>query len=451
MNKMMVLSAVLLATATTFAALPFRNGDKIAFLGDSITQFGTDEPDGWVNLVERAIRAESPEVAFIHAGIAGNMSCHMASRLDKDVLRRKPTWMFFSCGVNDTPNGLEGASCNPGRSVEKYRASLEEIFDKCDRQGVKVIVLSQTPVLETPVDHPANRNLVAYNAALKEIALARKYVYLDPGAAIRDEIGRKADKGCRTLTVDGTHLNGRGNAIYAETVLKGLGAVVPKKEAVVFVAAHPDDLAEPLGTALLMRGKFDIHVFGFTRGERGLGEAGCRDGSTAKRRTAEEERVTAAIGAKDHWLGEIDGDAYANREVCARAAALLKELKPRAIFAHWPLDVHNDHVMSTAMILKAIQLAGIPRPEIYFHPQSHQTRNMAATFLVDVTSVFAEKQALIKYWECQNVRKLVPAQSWGRRMTESDDRMAEAFAPFREIRQGERTIFDELPKTELWP
>ena len=222
MNKMTVLSAALLATATTFAALPFRNGDKIAFLGDSITQFGTDEPDGWVNLVERAIRAESPEVAFIHAGIAGNMSCHMASRLDRDVLRRKPTWMFFSCGVNDAPNGLEGASCNPGRPVDAYCKSLNEIFDKCDKKGVRVIVLSQTPVIEAPVDHAANRNLVAYNAALKRIAGERKYVYLDPGGAIRAEIAKKSDKTVRTLTVDGTHLNDRGNAIFAEAVLSGL-------------------------------------------------------------------------------------------------------------------------------------------------------------------------------------------------------------------------------------
>ena len=204
------------------AQLPFKNGERIAFLGDSITQLGTDDPRGWVNIVEREVRAGTPEVSFIQAGISGNNSEQMAKRFDRDVLSRKPNWMFFSCGVNDAPNGLKGDSCNPGRPVDAYCKSLNEIFDKCDKKGVRVIVLSQTPVIEAPVDHAANRNLVAYNAALKRIAGERKYVYLDPGGAIRAEIAKKSDKTVRTLTVDGTHLNDRGNAIFAEAVLSGL-------------------------------------------------------------------------------------------------------------------------------------------------------------------------------------------------------------------------------------
>ena len=221
MTKQLMMAAILGSAFLANGALPFRNGDRIAFLGDSITQLGTDDPAGWVNTVEKAVRAETPDVSFIQAGISGNMSSHMLARLDKDVLSRKATWMFFSCGVNDAPNGLTGDSCNPGLPIEKYRENVNKIFDKATAKGVKVIVLSQTPVVEEP-DHVANKNLVAYNAALKEIALARKFVYLDPGAAIRAAIEKKADKSVRTLTVDGTHLNVQGNAIYAATVLKGL-------------------------------------------------------------------------------------------------------------------------------------------------------------------------------------------------------------------------------------
>ena len=132
--------------------------------------------------------------------------------------------MFFSCGVNDAPNGFTDARKNADVPLAKYRANVSRIFDMCDARGVKVIVLSQTPVLEDP-DHVANANLVAYNAALKELALKRGYRYLDPGAAIRAAIGRKADKSTLELTVDGTHLSDVGNRIYADTVLKGLRVV----------------------------------------------------------------------------------------------------------------------------------------------------------------------------------------------------------------------------------
>ena len=222
-----------LAMTASFAApaeggkLPFGNGDRIAFLGDSITQHGSDSPRGWVNLVERAIRAEVSEVAFVHAGVSGNKSSQMIVRYEGDIVHRKPNWMFFSCGVNDAPNGLTGKSRNRGLPLATYRANVETILDWAKEDGTQVIVLSQTPVLETPVDHVANRNLEAYNEVLKEAALKRGLTYLDPGAAIRAEIAKKADPKVLELTTDGTHLNDRGNAIYAETVLNGLRRVAP--------------------------------------------------------------------------------------------------------------------------------------------------------------------------------------------------------------------------------
>ncbi|MBO7206578.1 MAG: SGNH/GDSL hydrolase family protein, partial [Kiritimatiellae bacterium] len=136
-----------------------------------------------------------------------------------DVIRRKPTWVFFSCGVNDSPNP---AADNPGVPLDKYVKNVSTIFDKLDKTGAKIVVLSQTPVLEDDPNYAANINLVSYNAELKRMALERKYIYLDPGAAIRKAIAEKKDPKKRSLTWDGTHLNDRGNAIFADAVLKGL-------------------------------------------------------------------------------------------------------------------------------------------------------------------------------------------------------------------------------------
>ncbi len=45
------------------------------------------------------------------------------------------------------------------------------------------------------------------------------------------------------------------------------------KESIVFLGAHPDDLASEMGTALLFaRASFDVHVVDYTHGERGCGE-----------------------------------------------------------------------------------------------------------------------------------------------------------------------------------
>lgn len=219
MKTATLMSLFLFVVSSAFARLPFVNGDRIAFLGDSITQLGADDPRGWVNILESRVRKEVDEVAFIHAGIAGNTSADMLKRINADVIRRKPTWVFFSCGVNDSPNP---AADNPGVPLDKYIKNVSTIFDKLDKTGAKIVVLSQTPVLEDDPNYGANINLVSYNAELKRMALERKYIYLDPGAAIRKAIAEKKDPKKRTLTWDGTHLNNRGNAIFADVVLKGL-------------------------------------------------------------------------------------------------------------------------------------------------------------------------------------------------------------------------------------
>lgn len=224
MKKTLIVLFALLTTLSTLANLPFKNGDRIAFLGDSITQNGSDDPRGWVNIVESRVRKEVDEVAFIHAGIGGNTSSDMLKRVNADVIRRKPTWVFFSCGVNDSPNPVVE---NPGVPLDKYIKNVTAIFDKLDKTKAKIVVLSQTPVLEDDSNYAANVNLVSYNAELRRMALERKYIYLDPGAAVRKAIELKKDPKKRELTYDGTHLSDRGNAIFAEVVLSGLESILP--------------------------------------------------------------------------------------------------------------------------------------------------------------------------------------------------------------------------------
>ena len=223
----------------------------------------------------------------------------------------------------------------------------------------------------------------------------------------------------------------------------------PALEKVVFVGAHPADFAAQSGLALLMRGTFEVHVVDFTHGERGCGKEKFESGWTKAKRTKEEESVCAAVGAKLHWLDEVDGDAYACRETCAKFAEILKELQPRAIIAHWPLDQHLDHVMSFAATMKAIQLAKIA-PEIYYHEQDHQSKGFQPMYWVDITSVEAEKERIIALYECQNgphiaANKRLNGDFRGRNMR-TPVRFAEAYATYPGAAQGARCIFAELPR-----
>ena len=95
----------------------------------------------------------------------------------------------------------------------------------------------------------------------------------------------------------------------------------------------------------------------------------------AAARTKEDFAACAMLGTEPVFLGEIDGEASAPRETCEALAALFRENLPRAVFTHWPVDRHIDHVMCGAATLNALRFAGL-KPEIYFQHQTHQTVSM---------------------------------------------------------------------------
>ena len=208
------------------------------------------------------------------------------------------------------------------------------------------------------------------------------------------------------------------------------------KETIAIAGGHPDDLVGSLGFALLAKDRFDIHMLDFTRGE--VGWSGHGKEETARVRTAEEESVCAELGATPHFLGEVDGDAFATREAVARTAALLRELKPRAIIMHWPP-------------LKAVWTTyADPRkdfPEIYFYEETSQSLYFHPVWYVDITSVWDRKVELMRKYVSQNsgdgiVRNKTEDALFRGNQFWVDK--AEAYAPYRPHRPGERCLFMEL-------
>lgn len=202
------------------ATVLIKDGDKIAFMGDSITQGGNASPAGYVNLVMAGLKMFGVKDAVkIPAGISGHKSLQMNKRLEKDVLSKKPQWMTFSCGVNDVWHGKTGVP------LDRYKELVADIFDRCDAAGVKVIVLTATMIFE---DHNGalNQQLAPYNAWLREEAARRKYPLADLNADMQAEIARirKIDgKPGNKLTRDGVHMNFPGDVMMAWGVLRAMG------------------------------------------------------------------------------------------------------------------------------------------------------------------------------------------------------------------------------------
>jgi lysophospholipase L1-like esterase len=111
-----------------------RDGDRVVFLGDSITVAHT-----YTRGVEEFVRLRHPEldVTFVNAGVGGHTASDGLARLDVDVLAERPTVVLLNFGMNDTsyPEGTDGAA---------FAKNMAAIIKRLQAAGVRLIVWIDT-------------------------------------------------------------------------------------------------------------------------------------------------------------------------------------------------------------------------------------------------------------------------------------------------------------------
>ena len=226
--------AVLGIVPRASAEIAVKSGDKIAFLGDSITQGGWGSPTGYVRLVIAGLEANGVKAEPVPAGVSGHKSDQMLARLEKDVLSKKPQWMTLSCGVNDVWHGKRGvplddaAAAKPGAYDEKvaergtYKKNITAIVEKAAAAGVKPVILTAT-VIHEKLDNAENALIAPYNDFLRSLAKEKHIPLADLNALFQERIRKENKPDTKVLTSDGVHMNGEGNKLMAIGVLQALG------------------------------------------------------------------------------------------------------------------------------------------------------------------------------------------------------------------------------------
>ena len=219
-------------------ALLVQPGEKIAFMGDSITAGGARK-GGFVTLAMEALNKEGLNLTHIPAGKSGNRSKDMLARLDASVISKDPDWMVLSCGVNDVWHFTLrlGKRNFEGVPLADYKANIREMLDKVEAADIKVMIMTSTMIGEDP-EKETNKKLVPYNEFLREIAKEKGLPLADLSedmhAALKqipNEEGKarmfgepKYERNIKNkLTSDGCHMNKLGNIMMAKGVLRAFG------------------------------------------------------------------------------------------------------------------------------------------------------------------------------------------------------------------------------------
>ena len=200
---------------------PLKKGDKIVFLGDSITAGGV-APKGYVTLIKTALAEKHKDLGIevVGAGISGNKVPDLQKRLEKDVLAKKPTVVVIYIGINDVWHG----DSNPanGTSKEKFEAGLKEIIGKIKDGGARVVLCTPTAIGEKKAGaNTLDAKLDEYADVSRAVAKATGAQLCDLRKAFADHLAKNNadDKESGILTTDRVHLNDAGNKLVADTIL----------------------------------------------------------------------------------------------------------------------------------------------------------------------------------------------------------------------------------------
>ena len=67
MEKILILFAAMATASLALADIAVKDGDKVAFLGDSITEMGNREPAGYIQLVKDGLLRSGVKIEVVAA------------------------------------------------------------------------------------------------------------------------------------------------------------------------------------------------------------------------------------------------------------------------------------------------------------------------------------------------------------------------------------------------
>ena len=245
----MFLAAALAAGISVFAdgslrayacnVAPFSNGERVAFLGDSITHGGLYH----ANLqLFWDLRFPGSGTCMVNCGISGDTAGGGAARYEHDVLPRQPDRVFVMFGMNDVGraeyDGQKNAEEKRKTRLDAYRKNMEKIADQVQSSGKRLVVMTPTPYDEYGDLYKPDRfvgcnsqGLASFARACRELAAERKAELLELYAPLTEFIRAQRDfMFCRQS--DRVHPTPAGHIIMSALILEAMGVspVVAKVE-----------------------------------------------------------------------------------------------------------------------------------------------------------------------------------------------------------------------------
>ncbi|MBO4490456.1 MAG: SGNH/GDSL hydrolase family protein [Lentisphaeria bacterium] len=216
---------MLCCVLSAHAVTPFRDGEKVVFLGDSITH------GGWFICWAQAIyQLRCPgKIVLDNAGIAGNSAGEGLARLEYDVLDKKPDRVFVMFGMNDLgltlyAKGGMGPDAVRRARMENYEKNINRICEGLKEAGIPAVLITPTPYNQYGKDNPSSYNeagLAAAAGIIRKTAEERGLEVLEFHAPMTEILKKQPE--ISPMRADNVHPNELGHLVMAYYLCKAAG------------------------------------------------------------------------------------------------------------------------------------------------------------------------------------------------------------------------------------
>jgi len=202
--------------------LEFSTGDRIVFLGDSITHGGH-----YVASFENALWCLMPEkgLTFFNAGVSGDVAANALERLDAEVIAQKPDVVTILLGMNDA-----GYRAFDEELLANYQRDMTAIVKRLSEETESELVLLSPTYFDQRQEANGgadergyNDTLIRYGDACRTLAQEFNCRFVDLNKPLMQATERlRAQDENATLIPDAIHPGEAGGLVMAHAMLTRL-------------------------------------------------------------------------------------------------------------------------------------------------------------------------------------------------------------------------------------
>jgi len=235
MKKTIVFFLIIVFSSLNLFSQPvskFKDGERVVFLGNSITDGGHYHSFIWLFYMTRF---PNMDVRIMNGGIGGDTAYDMYKRLDDDIFSKRPTTLVVTFGMNDSGYFEYNSDKAKEFGEEKYQTCFKnfKMMEKrlLELPNTRIVMMGSSPYDEN-AKISGNTPFKGKNAVMQRIvefqrqaALANNWEFLDLNQPMT-EINQKFQQKDSTFTLcgqDRIHPDNDGHMVMAYLFLKQQG------------------------------------------------------------------------------------------------------------------------------------------------------------------------------------------------------------------------------------